>query len=225
MGYEQWCYNPKIPIIFTKECNIVLRKAKSAVKSILRSVVVMRRERRRLRAELQKSRKLVKSHPEWVALTAQEKAGLRDKDFWQQTAFKNVYGCFAEGFVSDYLYHDILQVLNSINYTGTAFRKSVVNHNLFNNKNYYSLLLKYLPLPKTVIMYINCELLDSDFQLITREAALEKMQAYPHLVFKPASGTGHGKNVSLVDRKDYSETINQYEKYLAGGGATLFRKF
>ncbi len=129
-----------------------------------------------------------------------------------------MWGKFEEGFVSDPLYLQILRKLNAINYTSAGI--DVLDHNLFGNKNYFALTLKHLALPKTVIMCVNGEFLDADYKLITKESALRIMNNYPQLVFKPAAGTGHGKNVSLVERKDYEHMMSRYAEYTEGGGTT-----
>ena len=194
---------------------------KRAVKNALCTILRAYRDHRLNSGwHYKRSKALVKSHPEWADLTPQEKALIRDKDYGQYVAYKNVYGKFEEGFVSDTLYLRILRILNSINYTSAG--TDVLDHNLFGNKNYFALTLKHLAPPKTVIMYVNGEFLDADYRLITKEAALDIMNAHSQLVFKPAAGTGHGMHVSLVERKDFESAMNQYVKYTEGGGG-LYR--
>ena len=189
---------------------------KRAVKSTLRSLLLSYHQSRTAHSVIKRDKAIVKSHPEWEGLTPHERAQIRDKDYWQYVAYKNVRGNFGEGFVSDLLYWKILHILNPANYTASG--ANILDHNLFGNKNYFALLLKYLAMPKTVIMCINGELMDSSYSLITKEAALGIMNSHPQLVFKPAAGTGHGTHVSLVERKDFSEAMSQYAKYTDGGG-------
>ena len=189
---------------------------KRAIKRVLRNMLLAYRDGKLFRSHYRRSNALVKSHPEWVSLTSQEKAQIRDKDYCQYVAYKNVWGKFEEGFVSDPLYLRMLRILNASNYTSTG--TDVLARNIFGNKNYFALMLKHLALPKTVIMYVNGEFLDADYQLITKEAALDIMNAHSQLVFKPAAGTGHGMHVSLVERKDYESAVRQYAEYTEGGG-------
>ena len=195
---------------------------KRAAKNMLHTMLRAYRDWKLNRRIFRRSNALLKSHPQWIGLTPQEKAQIRDKDYGQYAAYKNVYGKFEEGFVSDSLYLRILRILNSANYTSAG--SDILAHNLFGNKNYFALLLKYLTLPKTVVMSINGELLNQDYQLITKESALDIMNAHSQLVFKPAAGTGHGTHVSLVDRKDFSAAMSQYVKYTEGGGGFIVQE-
>ena len=194
----------------------MLKSAKKAVKSALCSIVRSYRDSKLIKWHHQRSQALVQAHQEWTALTPQEKSSIRDKDYGQYTAYKNVWGKLDEGFVSDPLYLQILRVINANKYTSIG--EDTSDYDTFSNKNYFALMLKHLQLPQTVIMSINGEFLDADYSLITKESALEKMNVHSQLVFKPAAGTGHGTHVSKVERKDFEQKLSEYAGFTEGGG-------
>lgn len=188
----------------------------NGVKRALRKVIVCRRKHKLFSSIMKGSKALVKSHPEWVALTRAEKALMTDKDYCQYVAFKNIRGVLEYGHVSDALYQAyILPVLNPANYT-ELFR-STRKSNIFCNKNYFELMLKYFPMPKAVIRCINGVLMNADYRILMEEEALKEMNHHESLVFKPATGGYHGRNISCVERKDFRDALIKYVNYDNGG--------
>ena len=190
---------------------------KRAVKDAVRKTIAYMRKRKRFSSLCRRDKALVLSHPEWVGLTREEKTLMLDKNIWAYIAFKNVRGVLEYGHVSDSFYQTvILPFINANEYTGMF--QSIESHNIFSNKNYYNLMLKYLPMPETVIRRINGVFMDKDYNILSDEAALDKVNEHERLVFKPAKGTGHGKNVSCIDQKDFKEALTNYANYDNGGG-------
>ena len=198
---------------------------KSTVKRILSKMLLKRRKYHRARELSAIHKKIVEQHPEWKGLDAREKSFVLDKDIWQYIIFKNLRGSLEEGYVSDVTYtNEILEVLFSIDFF-TQNKITQMGANLFSNKAYFPVLLKYLPLPKTLVMNINGVFLNSDYEIITEDKALQIMNNYPQLVFKPATVTAHTGGVALISKEYYKQTIHKYEKYAKGGAtATLFKK-
>ena len=199
---------------------------KSTVKLILSEMLLNYRRYKRGRILSAEDKRIVKLHPEWKGLNEREKSFVLDKDIWQYIIFKNLRGSLEEGYVSDVIYtNEMLGVLFSFDFF-TQGKITKLGANLFSNKAYFPVLLKYLPLPKTLVMNINSVFLDSDYEIITEDKALQIMNNYPQLVFKPATGTAHTGGVALISKEYYKQTMHEYEKYARGGGAmvTSFKK-
>ena len=187
---------------------------KRAVFSLLRK----RREIRGFRGDTRRDNAMAARHPEWVQLTAEEKAGLRDTSYGAYTAFKNIRGKLEDGMVSDALYKTkILPVLNPTYYTEAG--TSIGDVDTFGNKNYFELMLQHMHLPEAVLRYENGTFLGGDYRLLSgQDEALEVISQYDRLVFKPSSGTGHGTGVALIQREDFGETLKKYSSFTQGGG-------
>lgn len=139
-----------------------------------------------------------------------------DKNIWQYTAFKNIRGSLSEGYVTDVLYFaEMMPVLYSSDFTKSG--RNTLATNLFSNKCYFPILLKYLAMPKTVMMNINGEFLGADYEILTEDEALRRMNSFPQLVFKPATGTGHGSGITLAKREYYKQTMREYANHDRGG--------
>lgn len=190
---------------------------RNTLKNAVRKAIAQRRQRKLFSSIMKHDKAIVKSHPEWKALTEAEKSLMTDKDYWQYAAFKNVRGVLEYGHVSDALYQAyMLPVINPGNYTG-LFR-STREYNIFCNKNYFDLMLRYFPMPETVLRRVNGIFMNGDYDILTEEAALNELNHHERLVFKPARGGYHGKNISCVEQKNFREALTNYANSAIGEG-------
>ena len=159
-----------------------------------------------------RDRKLLKFHPDWTPLTeAEKKFALYEEEYAQFTAFKNVYcrgEALAPGFVSDIVYQNImLPKLHKMDY---LMGRTLITKNLFNDKNYFEILMPEINFPEAVLRNVDGEFLTPDYKMCRNP--LEILNKYEKLVFKGSLFHGHTMNVRLVEKKDYEEVLKKYYK-------------
>ena len=159
-----------------------------------------------------RDKKLLSLHPEWKALTEEEKKYIYYKeDISQFTAFKNVYcdgKSLVPGFVSDMVYQNImLPKLHKMDY---LMGRPLITKNIFNDKNYFEVLMPEITFPEVVLRNVDGEFLTSDYKVCTDPMAL--LNKYEKLVFKGSVLHGHTMNVGLIEKKDYKEALRKYKE-------------
>ena len=155
-----------------------------------------------------------KKHLDWKPLTHDELLKVRKSDRWGMMIYKNVFPDWHRTnismFVTDEMQDEyVLPYLNPVNYNEIGMRHK---KNLFQDKNYQPVFANKLKFPQTIARNINGEWYDDQFDLISLEEVIAKLNEYSKLVFKKTMMTGHGLGVKLVEKDDYSEVINEWKK-------------
>ena len=107
--------------------------------------------------------------------------------------------------MSDDLYQNIiLPKLNFSNYSKEG--KYCEGQSYFNDKNYQEFFVD-IASPKCVLHNVDGVLYDNLFNRISVDSALLLLEKYDKLVYKKSTETGHGKDVFLINKSDYSRLI------------------
>lgn len=157
-------------------------------------------------------KKICALHKEWKELDRNELKLVRE-DKYAYKIFKNVFGGDLEYFVSDGLYQSvILPKLNFANYMQSG--RYCAGSTYFADKNYQELFIKKIHPPKCVIRNINGNFYDANFVKISQDDAWQLLQRYAKLVLKKSIETGHGKDVSLIERKEFNNILESKKDYI-----------
>ena len=148
---------------------------KTAKKAL--SVIILKRLENKLNS---RDKKYCHMHPEWVDLTAEEKRLVNKRDLYDMKIFKNIYG-FSKDFVSDAFYQCVLlPKLNAVNYN--SFLQCDIR-GYYEDKNYQDFFMgDSVKTPKSVIRCVGGIFFDSEFNILTKEQAIEVMNGYDALV-------------------------------------------
>ena len=166
-----------------------------------------RRKKYEKRAE-----KILSYHPEWAGLTEKEKKlAIYKEDYSQLIAFKNSWGrgkVLEKGFITDTAYQNILlpKLLHRMNYIYSRME----NNNIYHDKNYFEILMPQLNFPEAVLRNVEGEFLTRDYKLCGNP--LEILNQYDRLVFKGSIFSGSGRDIRLVEKKDYTNMLKKYGK-------------
>lgn len=79
------------------------------------------------------------------------------------------------------------------------------------DKNYFDLYFNDLPMPKTYVRMINGQLLNSKYEIITMDCAMDILCSCGQFVVKPSIASYGGKNIFFFKNVDY-DTISQFLK-------------
>ena len=157
---------------------------------------------------------MLKSNNIMKNLSEEEKKIISKRNLRIAKIMKNTYYNWEETdkryFISDIYYQtELLPKLNDINYDKFGL---CVEKNYFSDKNYEERNANLMKFPDCVIRCIDGFFYDKDFNYINFEEALKKINNYDNLVFKKSIGEGHGKNVSLICKKNYEDAIKSFGK-------------
>ena len=135
-----------------------------------------------------------------------EKYGLKPDIRWFQ-----YYGYVNQKFdphiiPADLYYTDIYYSLNDSRYD-----------DVLDNKFFSEYFVKGIKKAHTIVKYGNGLFLTDDFELITKEEALEIINKYGKVLIKPTD-TGQGKGIELLDfNKNYDEAVKSFEEKISDG--------
>ena len=120
-----------------------------------------------------------------------------DLDFIWMRNYKAEHG-FDPYYLCDHQYAQLLNIINKSS-----------NWVSLNNKALTDIYLPKIPWPKVYLRRINKKYYDNDMTEISFEQAVAILQSQPSYVIKPATGTGGGKGVKVIDNLISQEEINQ----------------
>lgn len=168
--------------------------------SIVKKYIAKNR-RRQLR---KRDKKICLLHKEWSRLKYGECKSINDR--YACIIYKNLCGKDMEYFVSDAFFQNyLLPKLNFANYTKE--NRYCAGHTCFADKNYQEIFVKAIKPLNTIIRNVHGVLFNNNYEKITEQEALVLMQPYERLVYKKSTDTGHGKDVSLIYKEDYTAVI------------------
>lgn len=94
----------------------------------------------------------------------------------------------------------------------------------FNDKNYYSLIFAGIKQPETLVRVINGLLFDGEYNLISRERALELIKSEPEVIAKPSRESGSGRGIGFFNTSSDMSAIGDVLDSKGTDGSMIIQK-
>lgn len=137
-------------------------------------------------------------------LTGEEKK--RISSFWKKEFgkriplnefkwYKSKLGYVDEKIIPDTIWHTYIE----------PFYCNIKLEKAFQDKNYFDTIIESENSPKTIFRCINNQLLDKNYNLISKSECLKLINNFNEIIIKPSLESGGGRNIMFISKKDLNE--------------------